>query len=933
MKNLYNKSRKAVLMIAFLPFFIPIPSFAQTGYVLSLDGTAGTYMSVADHDDIDINSGESFTITCKIRTTTTLANPRILAKRNGTGGTVPGYEFISSATGQFGANLRSTPLSAGPAFSTATINNGQWRHIAMVVDQLAGNSKIYVDGVLDKTSATWTPPQDFSNAVALIIGADATATHAFNWTGQIDNIRFWSKAMSAAEVDADRSAVISGATTNLVAGWDFENISGTTVPDISGNNHPGILNGNALAGLPGISLPLQQSQLPSARGKLNQQIISVNVNSSVTGVSANLSDIKFTMAGTTNLADVTNIKIYYTGANAVFNTGTLYGSTVTAAGELQIAGSQIIASGNNYFWIAYDVAANAAEGNLLDATVESVTANATLYSPITKTMAGARTIFLNNELLFSPGDLGSISYRIPAIITAADGSLVTAVDKRNSNSGDLPNANIDIAVRRSTDNGLTWSPALIIAGDATSISYSDPSLIRDKRTGHLLCLFASGNGLFQSQPGNYIRLVYCRSMDNGLTWGAPIDITDQVYGTGCTNPITQNWYAAWPSAGNHPQLRDGRIAVAVGVRQTAGSQLDNFMIYSDDGGTTWFPSTNIAETNGDESHIVEMNNGNLLMSIRNPGSRRFNISTDKGITWGTAFTNTSFVDPNCNGDIIRYSSTLDGAPQNILLHSIPWASNRSNVSVAISCDEGISWHSRKTIFAGGSAYSSITVLPDGTIGMYYENSESATMDMYFVRFSFNWLITNATPVSGGCTLITTPLDLLSFSGTLTQNKKQALLKWTTTNEINVSRFEIEFGTNGRDFTKVGSVNANNRTTYNNYSFLHPGFPATVTTIYYRLKSLDMDGSFRYSEILRFSLAETQVTSIYPNPFTDKVIVNAPALDQTTLQVIHAGSGAVVKTMRVTNQSFTVEMGSLARGLYIVKFIRDRSVEIFKLVKQ
>jgi hypothetical protein len=109
------------------------------------------------------------------------------------------------------------------------------------------------------------------------------------------------------------------------------------------------------------------------------------------------------------------------------------------------------------------------------------------------------------------------------------------------------------------------------------------------------------------------------------------------------------------------------------------------------------------------------------------------------MTWGAAYNQPDILDPNCDGDFIRYTSTLDGYNKNRLLHTIPFAANRTNVSILMSTDEGATWPIRKTIFSGASAYSSLTVLPDGSLGIYYENGENSTYQMYFVRFSLNWL--------------------------------------------------------------------------------------------------------------------------------------------------------------------------------------------------
>jgi hypothetical protein len=697
------------------------------------------------------------------------------------------------------------------------------------------------------------------------------------------------------------------------------------VPDVSGNNHPGTLNGNATIlafnnNMAYQATTLSQTELPAGKGDANQRIIAVNVLTSGPDNPINLTGLNFTMNGTSNIADVSSIKIYYTGSSNRFNTGSLFSTLAPAAGTIAATGTQALLEGNNYFWIAYDVVPGAAEGNFLDANCVSVTVGGNLQTLSTTTVAGSRTILLAHQLLYSAGDYGSANYRIPAIVTAADGSLVTAADKRINGSADLP-ANIDIIVRRSTDNGQTWAAPVVIA-DLGAAGASDPALVVDKTTGKIICLFATNNGVFASTPANPIRIQYCSSMDNGITWSALTDITSQIYGP-------TGWYAAWVASGRAHQLRNGRIVAAVGVRQTAGTQLDNFMIYSDDGGITWSPSTGIAEANGDEAKIVELNNGQIMMSIRNPGTRRMNISANQGASWGTAYNQTDITDPNCDGDFIRYTSTLDGYDKNRLVHTIPFAGTRRNVSVLVSYDEGTSWTVNKTIYPGASAYSSITILPDGTMGMFYENGEYETYQLYFARFSLNWLSNGADTYLPAVAL---PLTLLNLNGNLTNNKKEVELKWTTTNEINVHRFDIEFSANGRDYNRVGSVSAGNSITHNSYSFSHGGFPASAVTIYYRLKTVDMDGKFQYSEILKFKLYDSKSFGIYPNPFKDKLIVNAPALDHAKLQIINGANGAVLKTIPVTSQSFTIAMETFPKGLYIVKFISDKNVEIVKLVK-
>ena len=737
-------------------------AIAQSGKILSLDGT-NSFMSVVDHADLDVAPGETKTITCWIKTTSAANNVRIISKRTGTAGLNPsnagitgtGYEMFMSVGKTAGnanswntAGAGSVQTFSTTVYHTAASNNGVWHHLAAVFDNSSTNKTVtfYLDGANPISRAgTFSSTYDFSTGVAFIVGAAANSTNFFN--GLVDTVQIWDKALSAADVSTEMTAgappVATGAT--LLAGWDFENVSGTTVPDISGRNHPGTLNGNAsiiteTTNMQINTVSLIQTQLPTGIGDINQRVVAVKVAANGIVNPLIVTKLNFTMDGTTNIADVTNIKIYSSGTSAIFDAGTatLFGSVTPAAGNLVANGTKALVSGDNYFWITYDVSATATEGNLLDATCASIEADAVTYNTVANTVAGNRVILLANTLLFTPGDAGSVSYRIPALITAADGSLVTVTDKRWNGAGDLA-AKIDPVVRRSTDNGKTWSNPLVIANFGASTGAGDAAIVMDKTNGNLICILAANKGFFASTNADPIRILIVRSTDNGVTWGTPVDITSQIYGP---NP---NWKGIFIAAGRAHQLRDGKIVAALTVREdVSGSEkINNYMMSSVDSGVTWTASTGRAELDGDEAKIVELNNGNLMMSIRNSGTRRFNISTDKGATWGTAYNQAAITDPNCNGDFIRYTSTVDGYDKNRLLHSVPFAGNRSNVTVLLSTDEGVTWPTKKTIFSGASAYSSLTVLPDGTLGMYYENGESSTYQMYFVRFSLNWLTNGA----------------------------------------------------------------------------------------------------------------------------------------------------------------------------------------------
>ena len=131
------------------------------------------------------------------------------------------------------------------------------------------------------------------------------------------------------------------------------------------------------------------------------------------------------------------------------------------------------------------------------------------------------------------------------------------------------------------------------------------------------------------------------------------------------------------------------------------------------------------------------------MSIRHGGNRWYNISSDGGETWqANPSTWYDIAAPACNGDMIRYSSVDKGGDKNRLLHSVPVGTDRKNVTVFVSYDEGQTWPTSRCIVPYSSAYSSLCILPDYTIGIYVEEDYYTGKDNYstvFYNFSLEWL--------------------------------------------------------------------------------------------------------------------------------------------------------------------------------------------------
>ena len=145
-------------------------------------------------------------------------------------------------------------------------------------------------------------------------------------------------------------------------------------------------------------------------------------------------------------------------------------------------------------------------------------------------------------------------------------------------------------------------------------------------------------------------------------------------------------------------------------------------------------------SSGQRIKIVELIDGRWMVNARandKKGVRYVHTSADEGRTWTTEKA-PQLNDPGCNASIIRYTSIKEGFKKNRLLFAnANSVKGRTNLTVRISYDEGKNWSKGKTIYKGPSAYSSLTVLKNGDIGVFFEKDEY-TKNVY-AQFSLKWL--------------------------------------------------------------------------------------------------------------------------------------------------------------------------------------------------
>lgn len=328
--------------------------------------------------------------------------------------------------------------------------------------------------------------------------------------------------------------------------------------------------------------------------------------------------------------------------------------------------------------------------------------------------------------LFNAANVEGVEcFRIPAIVTAPNGDLIAAIDERVPGCGDLKwSKDINIVIKRSSNNGKTWTDTETVVNLPYGQSVSDPSMIVDAETKEIF-MFYNYMDLDKEKDVYYFHVV--TSSDNGKTWSQPRDITPEI--------AKPEWHKDFKfiTSGRGIQTRSGKLLHTM-VNLNSGLHL----FASDDHGKSWYLIDTPIQP-ADESKVMELADGTWMINARvNKGGMRYvHLSNDEGKTWTTT-PEPQLIDPGCNASIVRYTSIEDGYNKNRLLFSnAKMEKGRQNMTVRVSYDEGKTWSEGKTIYTGGSAYSSMTILKNGDIGLFFEQDDYTKNP--FVSFSLKWL--------------------------------------------------------------------------------------------------------------------------------------------------------------------------------------------------
>jgi hypothetical protein len=174
-----------------------------------------------------------------------------------------------------------------------------------------------------------------------------------------------------------------------------------------------------------------------------------------------------------------------------------------------------------------------------------------------------------------------------------------------------------------------------------------------------------------------------------------------------------------------------------------------------------------------------------------------------------------------------------------------------------------------------------------------------------------------------------PVTLVTFNAVKEGNT--ALLMWNTTEETNSERFDIEHSTNGKAWVRIGSVEAQGESTGMIYYSFRDGSPAPGENLY-RLKMVDLDGSYAYSKIE--NLIFDGETLLFPNPLLtgQQLHLESSQLQKISHLKVYDVRGKLVH--KVEKPGLQVDLGHLSAGVYIIQLTgTNGSVTTHRIVKQ
>jgi len=345
---------------------------------------------------------------------------------------------------------------------------------------------------------------------------------------------------------------------------------------------------------------------------------------------------------------------------------------------------------------------------------------------------------LSRAAVFTAGEQGYHTFRIPAIVATPAGDLLAFAEARRHAAADA--GDIDLVARRSRDGGRSWSPLQVIGDDGVD-TFGNPCVVVDRETATIWLFVIRTTGsdkeqaIVEGRSRSLPRPWVLSSTDDGHTWSTPLDLTATLKRPDWT------WYSLGPGIGI--QTRDGRLLVP-GNHALAGSGVHRaHLAFSADHGRTWELGATAADGTN-ESQVVELADGRLLHNMRNHPSRpdgnyrAVATSADRGRTLSAVRFDRTLVEPPAQASLLSIAATGGGGRW--VAFANPASARRERMTVRISKDDAVSWPISRVVDEGPSAYSSLVEIGQD-LGLLYERGRrNPYEEIVFTRLSRAWLL-------------------------------------------------------------------------------------------------------------------------------------------------------------------------------------------------
>ena len=355
------------------------------------------------------------------------------------------------------------------------------------------------------------------------------------------------------------------------------------------------------------------------------------------------------------------------------------------------------------------------------------------------------TVAAEPVTVFTSGEAGYASIRIPAVVVANNGDVLAFAEGRAKAADQAQN---DIVLKRSSDGGKAWGLLQKLA-DRGAESLNNPTTVVDGKTGRVLLVYQS----YASHVHEYGKMATgydnpaatrCwiqHSDDHGATWSEPRDVTRMM-----KRETEVTTLASGPGIGIQLQKGPHAGRLLMPFNQGPPGKWKVYTAYSDDGGATWTRGETAPEgvrpghpqerlTNANEVQVVEIADGKVLLNCRRQAkgdNRRLQaVSTDGGQTWSDLRLVPELVDGPCMASVL--------AVDDLLVFSGPLQPRRAQGTLFLSRDQGATWTRGAELNQGPFAYSVLTRLPDGRLGGLYETGDKGPYErIVFQAFTVAW---------------------------------------------------------------------------------------------------------------------------------------------------------------------------------------------------